>query len=254
MSEKTGKIITMLKAVLFDLDDTLLKNPMEAFVPAYFQALTRYAAHLVPPDRLVSSLIAGMRAMGSNDGTGPTNEEVFSKVFYPAVGLEAEVLKPVLFEFYADVFPRLKPLTRPAPKSRALVEWAFAQDLQVAVATNPVFPLPAVEQRLAWADVPKSEFDYALVTSMENSRALKPNPAYYRGILTALGRSARECLMVGDDWAQDMVPASSIGIPVFWIAAADAPLPDANVPLFGRGPLSDLWRLSRSKGLLNRIG
>lgn len=244
----------MLKAVLFDLDDTLLKNPMEAFVPAYFQALTRYAAHLVPPDRLVSSLIAGMRAMGANNGSGPTNEEAFSEVFYPAVGLEADVLKPVMLEFYDEAFPRLKPLTRPAPGSRSLVEWAFAQGLQVAVATNPVFPLPAVAQRLAWADVPMTEFDYARVTSMENSHALKPNPAYYREILAALGRSAEECLMVGDDWVQDMAPASSVGIPVFWVAAADTPLPDKNIPLFGRGLLSDLWKMIRSKGLLNRAG
>ena len=40
----------MLKAILFDMDDTLLVNPMETFIPAYFRALTSYVAHLIPPD------------------------------------------------------------------------------------------------------------------------------------------------------------------------------------------------------------
>ena len=40
----------MLKAILFDLDDTLLGNSMDTFIPAYFQALTRYVAEWIPPD------------------------------------------------------------------------------------------------------------------------------------------------------------------------------------------------------------
>ena len=38
----------MLKAILLDLDDTLLVNSMDTFVLAYFQALTRYVGHRIP--------------------------------------------------------------------------------------------------------------------------------------------------------------------------------------------------------------
>jgi len=68
----------MLKAILFDLDNTLLGNSMATFVPAYFQALTRYVAHLIPPDRLLTELLRATRAMEANDGNGPTNEEAFA--------------------------------------------------------------------------------------------------------------------------------------------------------------------------------
>ena len=48
----------MLKAILFDLDDTLLGNSMETFMPAYFQTLAHSVAHLIPPKRLLSELMS----------------------------------------------------------------------------------------------------------------------------------------------------------------------------------------------------
>ncbi|RLC86226.1 MAG: HAD family hydrolase [Chloroflexi bacterium] len=238
----------MLKAILFDLDNTLLGNSMETFVPAYFQALTRYVAHLIPPDRLLTELLRATRAMEANDGNGPTNEEAFAALFYPAVGYERATLEPIFERFYAEEFPKLRSLTQARPEARPLVEWAFERGLQVVIATNPLFPRTAVEQRLEWADVPVTEFDYALVTSYEIMHATKAHPAYYREILARLGREPRECLMVGDDWEHDIAQAASIGIPVYWIAdpGETPPSPsfhreDEMGTLVGQGTLADLW-------------
>jgi HAD superfamily hydrolase (TIGR01549 family) len=237
----------MLKAILFDLDDTLIGNSMETFVPAYFQALTRYVAQLIPPERLVSELLRCTREMEANDGTGPTNEERFAAAFFPAVGHEPEELKPVFERFYAEEFQKLRGLTRTLPEARPLVEWAFERGLQVAIATNPLFPRSPIEQRLEWAGVPVTDFDYALVTSYENMHATKAHPAYYREILAQLGRQPGDCLMVGDDWKRDIAPAASVGIPGYWITnSSDAPpaLPpgrgDKRGGLVGRGTLADL--------------
>ena len=236
----------MLKAILFDLDDTLLGNSMETFVPAYFQVLARWVAHLIPADRLVAELMRGTRAMNANDGTGPTNEEAFSSVFYPALGYERDELRPILDQFYAEEFPKLRSLTQPRLEARALVEWAFERGLQVVVATNPIFPRTAVEQRLDWAGVPVTEFDYALVTTYEHMRATKPHPAYYREILARLGRQPGECLMVGDDEQRDITPAALVGIPVYWIAESGAASPEDNVTPVGQGTLADLWNWVRA--------
>ena len=56
----------MLKAVLFDLDDTLLGNAMDTFLPAYFQALTRYLDHLIPPERLMADLMQATKVMNGD--------------------------------------------------------------------------------------------------------------------------------------------------------------------------------------------
>jgi FMN phosphatase YigB (HAD superfamily) len=73
----------MLRAVLFDLDDTLLINNMASFIPAYFQLLTQAFADRVPSERLFIELTRGIEAMDANEGSGPTNGEAFEAVFYP---------------------------------------------------------------------------------------------------------------------------------------------------------------------------
>ncbi len=238
----------MLKAILFDLDDTLLGNAMDTFVSAYFQSLTRRVAHLVPPDRLIAELMRGTEAMNANDGTGLSNEEAFAATFYPALGYEVDELRPNLDQFYAQEFPKLQPLTRARPEARALVEWAFERGLQVAIATNPIFPRTAIEQRLDWAGVPVTEFDYALVTTYESMHATKAHPAYYREILAQLERQPGECLMIGDNWEWDVAPPISIGIPAYWIAEPDATSPDGDVTPVGQGTLADLWEWVRAEG------
>jgi FMN phosphatase YigB (HAD superfamily) len=238
----------MFKAILLDLDDTLLANPMETFIPAYFQALGGYLAHLVPPERLLEELMRGSRAMEVNAGDGPTNEEAFASVFYSALEYERSDLEPVIQEFYAEEYPKLRTLTRPVPEGRPLVEWAFENGLKVAIATNPFFPRTAIEQRLEWANVPATEFDYALITCYEKMHATKAHPAYYQEVVDLLGLQPRDCLMVGDDWQRDMEPAASVGIPIYWITPPhDTLLPVPPMQkvkggvLIGQGTLESLW-------------
>ncbi|MCX7680616.1 MAG: HAD family hydrolase [Anaerolineae bacterium] len=233
-----------LRAMLFDLDDTLLVNSMERFVPMYFQALTRWVADLIPPERLIAALMRASYAMDANDGSGPTNAEVFAAVFYPEVGYSQEELQPIFERFYAEEFPRLRALTRPIPEARSLVEWAFGRGLQVVIATNPLFPRSAIEQRLEWAGVPVSEFDYTLITSYENMHATKAHPAYYREILAYLGRQPEECLMVGDSWEWDIAQAASVGIPGYWVTDQNAPNL-GSITLVGKGDLAGLWEWLR---------
>ena len=235
----------MQRAVLFDLDDTLLGNAMSTFLPAYFGAIARWVGDLVAPDLLIGALLQGTAAMGFNDGNGPTNEEAFAAVFYPMVGLERETLQPVFESFYREAFPALRPLTTLRPEAFLLVRAAFAAGMQVAVATNPVFPRSAIEQRLEWAGVGSGTFRFDVVTSYETSHATKPHAAYYSEILARLDRLAGECLMVGDSWELDIVPAIEAGMAAFWVRSPSAPGPPARAALVGYGTLADLWRSVR---------
>ena len=80
----------------------------------------------------------------------------------------------------------------------------------VILATNPLFPSTATEHRIRWAGLdPK---DFLLYTTYDNSRHCKPNPAYYTDILEQAGLKPEDCLMVGNDVAEDMVAAGSLGI------------------------------------------
>jgi FMN phosphatase YigB (HAD superfamily) len=239
----------MLKAILFDLDDTLLGNPMDIFIPVYFQALTRSVAHLIPPEHLIAGLLRATNVMDANDGGGLTNQEAFAAAFFPALGHERATLEPIFDQFYAKEFSKLQSLTRQLPEARSLVEWAFERGLQVVIATNPFFPRTAIEQRIEWAGVPVTEFDYALVTTYEIMHATKSHLAYYHEILNRLALQPGECLMVGDSWENDIVPAAAVGISTYWIAEPDIPLPTRDVTPVGQGRLADLWAWVEAGGL-----
>jgi FMN phosphatase YigB (HAD superfamily) len=192
-----------IRAVLFDLDGTLLSNDMDVFLPHYFRLLTTRVAHLVPPDEFMAHLMQATRAMLANDGH-TTNEEVFAREFYPRVARSREELDPIFQDFYANDFPGLRQYTQPKPEAHQVVQQAFDLGYDVAIATNPLFPATAVEQRLEWAGV--AGFPYRLVTTYENSRATKPNLLYFEQILEILGHPAEAALVVGDE-DMDMVAA-----------------------------------------------
>ncbi|MFN2166026.1 MAG: HAD family hydrolase, partial [Anaerolineae bacterium] len=111
--------------------------------------------------------------------------------------------------------------------------------LDVVIATNPLFPALAVQHRMAWAGV--ADFAYDLVTSYENSRAIKPNLLYFEQILETLGRRPEDCLVVGDE-DMDMV-AAHLGCRTFLVPGSRTNLsPSTPKPTY-EGSLGDVGAL-----------
>jgi len=46
---------TMIQTILFDLDETLLGNHMDTFLPSYFALLGKHAARYIPVSALKKS-------------------------------------------------------------------------------------------------------------------------------------------------------------------------------------------------------
>jgi HAD superfamily hydrolase (TIGR01549 family) len=216
-ARRKGKVIVagIFRAILFDLDDTLLENNMDRFLPAYFGLLTPHMASYVPPDKFMSALLAATRAMVENTDPTLTNQQVFAADFFPRVGRTADELMPVFEDFYATQFGQLRSLTRCRPEARAVVQAVFDAGLDVVIATNPLFPETAIRQRMEWADV--ADFPFRLVTSYETMHACKPHSQYYQEIAECIGRKASECVMVGDDWKNDIAPALQAGLRTYWV-------------------------------------
>ncbi len=236
----------MTLTLLLDLDDTLLDNDMETFVPAYLGALSAHMAAHCAPQKFSAALLAATQRMMGNLRPGRTLEETFAEAFYPALGLSPSALRADIEAFYREVFPSLQRVTRPRRAARPVVRAALERGWRVVVATNPLFPRTAVEQRLAWAGVPVDEFPYALVTSFEAFHFTKATPAYYAEVLGSLGWPPGPVLMVGNDPDLDLRPARKAGLPVFWVTASPAG-EETPLPVDGRGPLEALlpWIESR---------
>jgi len=201
-----------IKAVLFDLDGTLLPMDYDGFLKLYFGNLAkRLAGYGYDPDELIKNIWTGTKAMVMNDGSC-MNETKFWDVFTEIYGVNVLQDKVLFDDFYREGFVKAKEACGFDPMAKETVALVKEMGFQVALATNPIFPMIATRQRMEWAGLKRE--DFALCTTYENIGVSKPNPAYYTEIAKRLGVEPEECLMVGNDVSEDMV-AAKIGMKVF---------------------------------------
>jgi FMN phosphatase YigB (HAD superfamily) len=226
--------------LLLDLDNTLLKNDINSFLPQYLQAFSRHVSGHVDPDKFIQSLLAGTQAMAKNQQPDRTLREAFEAVFFPMLGIEPAVFRVLADEFYDQVFPALRRLTQPYPEAVTLVEACLARGDRMAVATNPLFPRTAILQRLAWANLPVENHLFEVVASYETFHFAKPEPTYFAELLARMGWPGGAVVIVGDDLERDVAAGRRIGLPVFWITQAGVPAPDGPLAPSASGGLKDI--------------
>lgn len=226
-----------IKAVLFDLDGTLLPMDQDAFVTIYFKALAERMAPLgYDPKQLIDGVWAGTAAMVRNDGSR-SNEDVFWEVFAHCYGERVREHKPIIDDFYSNQFSKAKAACGFQPMAKRVVELARTGGRQVVLATNPIFPAVATENRMRWAGLEPEDFD--LCTTYENTGTGKPNPQYYAEILERIGRKPEECLMVGNDVGEDMV-AETLGMRVFLLTDCLINRKEQDISRYDRGGFPEL--------------
>lgn len=234
-----------IQAVLFDLDGTLLPMDLEVFTKAYFGSL---AAKVAPrgyePRELISAIWAGIRAMVKNDGAR-TNEEVFWETFRGIYGERVLRDVPYFEEFYRTDFQKAKSACGFNPKAAQTVYALKAAGYRVVLATNPIFPAVATESRIRWAGLAPEDFE--LYTTYENIGFCKPNPAYYQEILRRLGLKPEECLMVGNDAAED-TPAETLGMKVFLLTDCLINSQNADISRYPQGSFEQLTEYIQQLG------
>lgn len=203
-----------IKAVLFDLDGTLLPMDTDVFARTYFSRFGKTLAEYgMNPDVFKKALNAGIVAMRKNDGSA-TNEQLFWRVFKSEAGGITENQMEAFDYFYDKVFPTVREVCSTEPLARTALDMLRQKGIRTVLATAPVFPETATRQRAGWGNVYFSDFE--LVTTYENARHTKPSLDYYRDIVNFLGVRAQECLMIGNDAYEDMA-AAELGMEVFLV-------------------------------------
>jgi len=200
-------------AVLFDLDGTLLPMDYDEFTKAYLGLLCKQFPEY-DSQALVAAIWKGTKAMIMNDGAVP-NEQRFWDTFGAILGEDIRSRIPEFDNFYRTSFHKAQAITRPNPLARQIIDRARSLADRVILATNPLFPLCAVEARLSWIGLKPEDFDW--ITTYENSAYCKPNPAYYTDILARFSLDPAQCLMVGNDVKEDAAAATQAGLSVHLI-------------------------------------
>lgn len=229
----------MFDAILFDLDGTLLNIDMEIFLQHYFRKMHEMAREsgYNEAGRLVEQIFKSTGVMIANRDPEFSNETVFMQDFLASWQYPEDEMRGFFDRFYASAFPGLCRYCQPFSGIPEMMRKIVDRGTKVVIATNAVFPLTALQQRLDWAGLGKFEFD--LITSYEIMHFCKPHTDYYQEITEQIGVSPEKCLMVGNDVGEDL-PAARIGMKTFLVEdmlidKADGIKPDR------RGKLSDLF-------------
>lgn len=205
-----------IKHLLFDLDGTLLPMVQEEFVKFYMPLLAKAyleAGVRIEPKEFIGAVWKGYAAMVKNDGD-QTNREAFWSYIDPCLPVSREESEALADAFYDGEFNQAVSATQPTELADEVVKLAKSKGIKVYLATNPVFPRCATLNRIHWAGLDAEDFE--VITTYEDNVYCKPNPEYFRQILTEFNLNPEECLMIGNDVEEDLV-IRRLGVKTFLV-------------------------------------
>lgn len=193
----------MIDTILFDLDGTLLPMDIDVFIKHYFVELANFCTRFgYEPQELIEALKKATYAMLHHDGHN-TNETVFWHQWTRDLGEEISKHPQELESFYRNEFSKAKQGTSIQPLARDVVKYLKNKGYRLILATNPMFPRIATQQRVLWAGLDLDDFDE--ITTYETYHFTKPNLAYYEEILNKFDLNPQQCLMIGNDVQEDLI-------------------------------------------------
>lgn len=214
----------VLKAVVFDMDETLLDINLNAFIALYGRDYTELLAKIGRANTMATAARLGgiLLDINANRRRG-TDNRTNGAFFRSEVARRCDVRldDPLIadaFEYYEREILPLKNNAaigaRPREGALEALEVVTAHGLRTALLTNPSFTRAGIECRMGWGHLMDAPFE--LVTHMDNSTRCKPDPTYYLECLEKMGLEPHEVLMVGNDPKRDF-PSPSCGIQTAYV-------------------------------------
>lgn len=203
----------MLRAVLFDLDNTLIHIGERQLFQGYIPAVSRAFEDVMPGDLFLQRLLSSTGIVLNNDGR-MLNVDCFMSAFCKGYEAQRDDFWQRFTRFYETEYDQFRSLASVPAGARDMLLQLRERSLKLVIASNPLWPSIAQNKRLAWAGLGDLKFD--LVTHIENMTRCKPNVDYYREICAKIGESPESCLMVGNDPVNDMV-VGTIGMKTYLV-------------------------------------
>ena len=203
----------MLKAVLFDLDNTLIRFGEREFFEAYIPRISTVFSDLMPPETLITKLLLSTQMLVNNNGQMSNAEYFMSSFSQGYEGYKEEIWKRFI-KFYETEFDRFQALVSVTPGVREVFVKLKQTGVKLVIASNPIWPQIVQMKRLSWAGL--GDWNFELVTHIENMSYCKPHIEYYLEICQKINEKPDGCLMVGNDPVNDLVVAK-IGMKTFLV-------------------------------------
>lgn len=218
-----GVMAKKLKAILFDLDDTLfdhrhsmltglraIQAKYECFASLHIDEFEKQHIKLMNEVHL-DGILKGLMTL--DEGRALRFKKAFElygvdadeKLSYEAAGIYRENYISVngLVEGAYDLLTKLK------------------KKYKIGIITNNL-----VDEQVRKLKEGKIEHLVDVMLTSEEAGVTKPNPEIFNMLLARLNVAADEVVMVGDYWNSDIIGAHKLGIKSIWINVYGEPCPD----------------------------
>ena len=214
----------MLKAVVFDMDETLLSINLNAFILRYFKDVSSMLADIGRRSRggtmaRLGTILVDLNANRRSGTDNRTNLEFYQTEVERRCGICLS--DPLINEAFTYYEREILPFknddminAKAMPGAHAALQAVQDAGLRCALFTNPSFPQGAIECRMGWGEL--SDVPFELVTHMGNATRCKPDATYYLEQLLVMGLEPHEVLMVGNDPKRDF-PSPACGIQTAYV-------------------------------------
>ena len=203
----------MLRAVLFDLDNTLIHFDEREFFEAYIPRISTVFSDMMPLETLITKLLLSTQMLVNNNGQMSNAEYFMSSFSQGYEGYKEEIWKRFI-KFYETEFDRFQALVSVTPGVREVFVKLKQTGMKLVIASNPIWPQIVQMKRLSWAGL--GDWNFELVTHIENMSYCKPHIEYYLEVCKKINEKPEGCLMVGNDPVNDLVVAK-IGMKTFLV-------------------------------------
>lgn len=191
----------MIKAIIFDLDGTLLNRDasIEMFVDCQYDRLNIELSH-IPKDTYIKRFI-------ELDQRG----YVWKDKVYQQLAAEFEVKEITWEELLQDYLSQFKNHCMPFPNLKKMLEGLKSQNLLLGMITNGFGQFQM--DNLKSLQIEKY-FDVILVSEWEGIK--KPDPRIFNKALNILNVQPNEAIFVGDHPENDVLAAKKVGMKGIW--------------------------------------
>lgn len=200
---------------MIDLDGTLINLDWRKNMRHYYRKIKKILPEMGAKMTYFYSVRMAAKKMIDDDSDDLLNIEKYFKYILRYTKFPDEKNRKLYFKFYDESFSDFQENIKDVDGAHQLVDLCKKAGMKIVLATNPVFPLQAVKERLSWGRFNPEDFD--LITHIQNFRHCKPNPKYFWDILQIFGGKPENAFMVGDDYYYDIKPCQKLGIKTWWI-------------------------------------
>ena len=214
----------MIKAVLFQLEDTLLHGVDGAFAETVQHSIAAISRSNPGIAELASAYEAAIKQLSHRRDMMTSNADIAAGCVAAALGSTREELHEDLDAFFALLNGALKERVAAHAGAVPLVKQLLDQNLSVALAVEPVYPETTVLQWLDWAGLGAEVEALGFLGHSQNLHFIDPDPALYAEIAARTGVEPDETIVVGHCHSKALASASAAGLHI-WQVCETSPMP-----------------------------